>query len=63
MNGQQKIPESGFYLIHNKIEKNPVLVHGYRDKTGIFVFGFNVHDGGGFFLTDMTGENNNTGDG
>jgi len=49
--------EEGFYYLYNPEEKEPVLVHGYRctDMEGVFVFGFNTHDGGGLLpLSDLS---------
>lgn len=59
MNGQQKQPAEGFYFLHHKREKKPVLVHGYtcKDAGNVFGFGFNTHDGGGFLpYTDLSGD-------
>lgn len=41
--------KDGMYNLYTPGEKEPVLVHGYHctDQNGEFVFGFNVHDGGG----------------
>ena len=52
------IKQEGFYYLHSEIEETPVLVHGYYltidEKTGYcrFVFGFNIHDGGGLVEFD-----------
>ncbi len=44
--------KEGFYHLKSKREKKPVLVHGYycTDLDGVFVYGFNIHDGGGLLL-------------
>jgi hypothetical protein len=49
--------KEGFYYLENKTEST--LVHGYycTDLSGVFVFGFNTHDGGGLIpLSDLTVE-------
>lgn len=45
-------PTEGFYYLTSPQEPEPVLVHGYycSDCDGQFVFGFNVHDGGGIVI-------------
>ena len=48
----------GFYYLKTKDgSEAPVLVHGYHctDAGGVFGYGFNVHDGGGFLPhSDLT---------
>jgi hypothetical protein len=51
--------KEGFYYLKSPAEPEPTLVHGYKctDMNGTFVFGFNVHDGGGLIpITDLTSE-------
>ena len=47
-------PTEGFYYLTSPQEPEPVLVHGYKcsDLGGKFVFGFNIHDGGGLVTRD-----------
>jgi hypothetical protein len=48
----------GFYYLKTKDgSEAPILVHGYHctDAGGAFVYGFNIHDGGGFLRhSDLT---------
>ena len=51
--------KEGFYYLESSNEPEPTLVYGYKctDRNGIFVFGFNMHDGGGLLpLSDLTAE-------
>jgi len=54
--GNTKLAE-GFYHLRHPTEAEPTLVHGYNctDMDGEFVFGFNIHDGGGLLpLSDIS---------
>jgi len=47
----------GFYTLKNDSEDDLVVVYGYccTDAGGVFGFGFNIHDGGGFLpISDIT---------
>ena len=46
--------EEGFYQLTSKTEPEPLVVYGYKcsDLDGAFVFGFNIHDGGGLLPLD-----------
>jgi len=52
-------PREGYYYLKSPSEPEPVLVHGYHcsDLDGAFVFGFNIHDGGGLVaLNDLSAD-------
>jgi len=54
-----KAYKEGFYHLYSPSEEAPVLVHGYHctDLDDAFVFGFNIHDGGGLVAaSDLTDE-------
>jgi len=51
--------EEGFFSLKNDSEEEPVIVYGYccTDAGGVFGFGFNIHDGGGFLpISDITAD-------